>query len=248
MAERDRDQLANSFGAAAAEYQRARPSYPEEAVAWLVPTGARTVLDLGAGTGKLTRGLVGRGLEVTAVDPDAQMLEKLSGQLPGVTCLRGSAERIPLPDDSVEAITVAQAWHWVDEARALPECARVLRPGGTLGLIWNVRDEATEWVRRLSAVIHTSGGELAVEGEVEIGAPFGPTERFDVSWSRTMTLALLLEMVRSRSYVITATGEEREAILAGVRELVESEPELAGREEFELPYVTSCFKATTPHQ
>lgn len=236
-------QLANSFGRAAAEYGRARPTYPGEAVDWLLPAGAGTVLDLGAGTGKFTRALFERGLETIAVEPSPEMLKTLSAQLPGVRALAGTAEQIPLPDASVDLVTVAQAWHWVDESRALPEAARVLRPGGTLGLIWNIRDEATGWVRRLSEVMHKSGAELALEGEVEIGPPFGSTEKLEVSWKRPMTLDLLLEMVRSRSYVITAPEDEREAILAGVRELAEAEPELAGAAEFDLPYVTCCFRA-----
>lgn len=243
MGERERSELAGSFGRAAAEYERARPSYPGEAVDWLLPEGARTVLDLGAGTGKLTRSLAERGLETIAVEPSAEMRETLAAQLPGVRALGGTAEEIPLPDASVDAIAVAQAWHWVDESRAVPEAARVLRLGGTLGLIWNIRDEATEWVRRLTDVMHKSGAEIALEGEVEIGPPFGPTETFEIAWNRPMTLELLLEMVRSRSYVITAPEAERESILAGVRELVETEPSLAGGEEFDLPYVTRCFRA-----
>jgi SAM-dependent methyltransferase len=244
MGERERSELAGSFGRAAAEYERARPGYPAEAVDWLVPEGARTVLDLGAGTGKLTRSLLERGLEAIAVEPSAQMRATLAAELPGVRALGGTAEEIPLPAASVDAITVAQAWHWVEEARAVPEAARVLRPGGRLGLIWNIRDEETAWVRRLTEVMHKSGAEIALEGEVEIGAPFGPTESFELPWERPMTLELLLEMVRSRSYVITASPPERGAILAGVRALVEAEPALAGGAEFELPYVTRCFRAT----
>ncbi|HEX8754278.1 MAG TPA: class I SAM-dependent methyltransferase [Solirubrobacterales bacterium] len=234
---------ARSFGAAAGEYERSRPSYPEAAVDWLVPEGARDVLDLGAGTGKLTRLLAARGLATTAVEPLAEMRAVLAAALPEVRALEGSAEEIPLPDASVDAVLVAQAWHWVDEERALPEVARVLRPGGTLGLVWNLRDESREWVRRLTEVMHKSGAELALEGEVTIGPPFGPTEKLDVRWSRPMDLELLVEMVRSRSYVITAPKAERESILAGVRELVQSEPALAGGGGFDLPYVTHCFRA-----
>ncbi len=243
MGERERSELAGSFGRAAAEYERARPGYPAAAVEWLLPEGAGTVLDLGAGTGKLTRSLLERGLEAVAVEPSEQMRAKLAAELPGVRALGGTAEEIPLADASVDAVVVAQAWHWVDESRALPEAARVLRAGGRLGLIWNIRDESTPWVRRLTEVMHKSGAEIALEGEVEIGPPFGPTESFELAWKRPMTLELLLEMVRSRSYVITAAAPEREAILAGVRELVEAEPALAGGAEFELPYVTRCFRA-----
>ncbi len=140
---------AASFGAAAATYERARPSYPDEAIGWLLPPGARRVLDLGAGTGKLTRGLVGRGLGVVAVEPSAGMRDQLARVLPGVTVLAGTAEEIPLADHAVDAVLVAQAWHWVDPARAVPEAARVLAPGGRLGLLWNIRDERADWVAEL---------------------------------------------------------------------------------------------------
>ena len=107
------------------------------------------MLDLGAGTGKLTTRLVERGLDVVAVDPIPEMLELLSNSLPDTPALLGTAEEIPLPDDSVDAVLVAQAWHWFDTERAVKEVARVLRPGGRLGLVWNARDERLGWVKDL---------------------------------------------------------------------------------------------------
>jgi SAM-dependent methyltransferase len=147
-------QQAASFDRAAEVYERARPEYPAEAVEWMLPADAHTVLDLGAGTGKLTRALVARGLEVFAVDPSPKMLDQLRTALPGATVSVGTAEDIPLADTSVDAVVVGQAWHWVDQDAALPSVARVLRPGGTLGLIWNLRDERVAWVERLTAVMH----------------------------------------------------------------------------------------------
>jgi SAM-dependent methyltransferase len=237
---------ARSFGAAAAEYERARPAYPDEAVAWLLPEGVETVLDLGAGTGKLTRSLASRGLEVIAVEPLPEMREILVERLPGVRALAGSAEEIPLEDRSVDAVTVAQAWHWVDERRALPEVARVLRPGGVLCLIWNRRDRRVEWVRRLSEVMGASTAESMRMEELAIGAPFGVTESFDFSWRRPMDLELLLEMVSSHSHVITASPARRAEIIAGVRELVEADPALSSGDAFEMPYRTYCFRAALP--
>ena len=122
-----------SFGSEAAAYERGRPSYPPEAIDWLLPAGARDVLDLGAGTGKLTTRLVERGLDVVAVDPIAEMLEMLRKSLPDTPALLGTAEEIPLADNSVDAVLVAQAWHWFNPERAIPEVARVLRPGRTTG-------------------------------------------------------------------------------------------------------------------
>jgi SAM-dependent methyltransferase len=224
-------------------YERARPSYPDAAVDWLLPAGAGTVLDLGAGTGKLTRSLVARGLEVVAVEPIAEMRASLAASLPEVRVLEGTAEEIPLPDDSVDAITIAQAWHWVDPERATVEAARVLRPGGALGLIWNRRDERVEWMSRLSQVMGADGAEVIDMAEVEIGPPFGPTERFVTEWTRPMDVDLLVEMASSRSYVITATARRRREILDGIRELVAADPHLGT--EFDFPYRTYCFRAMT---
>ncbi|MBN9623693.1 MAG: methyltransferase domain-containing protein [Actinobacteria bacterium] len=235
---------ARSFGVAADVYERARPSYPEAAIDWLLPEGARTVLDLGAGTGKLTRSLATRGLDVVAVEPLEEMRTTLAWAVPEAKALAGTAEAIPLEDDSVDAITIAQAWHWVDPERATAEAARVLRPGGTLGLIWNRRDERVDWVARLGKVMGAGDAELIEMEGIEIGAPFGPTETFVTDWERPMNVDLLVEMASSRSYIITATSRRRKEILDGIRVLVESDPHLGT--EFDFPYRTYCFKATVP--
>jgi SAM-dependent methyltransferase len=238
----DKATRARSFGAAAEVYERARPGYPDEAVDWLLPAGGRTVLDLGAGTGKLTRALVARGLEVVAVEPLAEMRANLEAALPEVRAVAGTAEEIPLPDGSVDAITVAQAWHWVDPEKATAEAARVLRPGGTLGLIWNRRDERIDWVRRIGEVMGSGDAELIELDGVEIGPPFGPTESFVTEWRRPMDADLLVEMAASRSYIITATPRRRREILDGVRRVVEADPHLGT--EFDFPYRTYCFQAS----
>jgi SAM-dependent methyltransferase len=233
---------ANSFGREAALYARSRPSYPGEVVDWLTD-GARTVLDVGAGTGKFTASLVDRGLEVIAVEPDPLMLSTLTDALPSVTGLAGSAERLPAADGSVDLITAAQAWHWVDEELALPEAARVLRPGGKLGLVWNIRDESVGWVQALSRIIDHSEAERALRHGFTIGAPFGETERLEVAWERPMDVDALVDLVASRSYIITATPERRREVLDGVRDLVARHPDLAGRPTFAMPYRTFAFRA-----
>jgi SAM-dependent methyltransferase len=238
-----RQAQAGSFGAAAAIYERARPSYPVEAVDWLLPEGSPRVLDLGAGTGKLTRMIAERGIEVEAVDPSAQMLAELSQVLPSVPTHVGSAEQIPLPDDSFDAVVVAQAWHWVDVPRAAAEVARVLKPGGQLGLVWNDRDERVDWVRRLSEIaVPGSSRSMDVDNPL-FGGPFGQIEYSVTEWSNPITPAGLIELIASRSYVIIAPAVERSAILGGVQDLLERHPDLAGRAEFEMPYVTYASRA-----
>ena len=231
-----------SFGAAADVYERARPSYPEKAVSWLVPPGARRVADVGAGTGKLTRQLRARGLDVVAVEPVSQMRAQLARAVPGVPVLTGTAEEIPLPAASVDAVLLAQAWHWADPVRALPEVARVLRPGGWLGLAWNIRDDSTDWVAELGRIMRP-GGEPDRDREPDLGPPFGRPERLRVRWVSHVTADRLLDLVSSRSYVITRPPAERAAVLAAVRRLLDTHPALAGRTDIALPYVTSCTRA-----
>ncbi|WP_239028830.1 class I SAM-dependent methyltransferase [Pseudonocardia acidicola] len=147
----DPDRRARSFGAVAAAYAAHRPGYPDAAIDWaldpLAGRAAPQLLDLGAGTGKLTASLVARpGTTVVAVEPDAEMLARLRIEVPGATVLEGSAETIPLPNASVDAVLCGQSFHWFDEARAMPEIARVLRPGGVLAALWNADDSDVDWV------------------------------------------------------------------------------------------------------
>ncbi|WP_127500818.1 class I SAM-dependent methyltransferase [Actinoplanes solisilvae] len=236
----DRAAHANSFGPAAEIYERGRPSYPDAALDWLLPAGKPTVVDLGAGTGKLTRQIRDRGLKVTAVEPSAQMLDQLRSSVPGVPALKGSAEDIPLPDGSADVVLVAQAWHWVEPARAVPEVARVLSPGGRLGLLWNVRDERSGWVRRLGEII----GRPEQDRGTVLGAPFGTVETARFEWTEVIGPERLVDMVASRSAVILLPPDERAALLGEVRRLMATHPELVGRTEFKLPYVTECARAT----
>jgi SAM-dependent methyltransferase len=239
-----RREQATSFGAAAGAYERGRPPYPAAAIDWLLPPGAARVLDVGAGTGKLTRQLAARGLDVVAVEPLPGMREQLAHAVPGVPVYPGTAEAIPLPDGSVDAVLAAQAWHWVDQARAVPEVARVLVPGGQLGLAWNMRDERADWVAQLGQILHDPGeGDGSRGGAVAIGPPFGPVQHRTIEWTHRLTRDQLLDMVSSRSYVITMPAAQREEVLAAVGRLADTHPDLAGRGELELPYRTECFRA-----
>ena len=238
-----RARQANSFGAAAEVYERGRPGYPEAAIDWLLPADPTVVLDLGAGTGKLTRQLAGRGLDVVAVEPSDGMRAQLEEILPEVRALSGSAEAIPVPDASVDVVIVAQAWHWFDVPRAVVEVARVLAPGGRLALIWNTRDARVGWVKELGAIM--SGGVEAMDpADPIVGPPFAPVQRRDFEWSYTLTPDGLVDLVASRSYIITTSQEERESRLDEVRRLIARHPDLAGRERFEMPYVTRCSRTS----
>ncbi|GAA4491065.1 class I SAM-dependent methyltransferase [Microbacterium panaciterrae] len=240
---------ATSFGAETESYEKGRPEYPAEAVRWLLEPalggdGAARVVDIGAGTGKLTRALLGLGgTTVAAVDPDAQMLATLQARTPEVEAIVGTAESLPLADAAADAATLGQAWHWVDPVAASAEIGRALRPGGVLGLIWNVRDERVDWVHRLSGIMHGSPAEqMIADDAVAVFAPFGPLEERRWEWARAMTRAELHAMAASRSYVITAPDDEKRRIARGMDELFD-ELGLGEGGTLEMPYVTAAYRA-----
>ena len=227
---------AGSFGATADVYDRSRPSYPVEAVRWALPEGAQRVLDLGAGTGKLTEVLLDLGLDVVAVEPSAPMRERIP---PRAEVLEGTAEALPLEDASVDAVLVGQAFHWFDPDAALPEMTRVLRPGGTVGLLWNVMDDSVEWVKQVTALFGAEDLVSHMDGAPPFtghGALSDPDhDEFD--HSQSLDRDLLVDLVATRSVLTELPEEERLEVLARVRELApEDEP-------FELPYVTDAWRS-----
>ena len=235
---------AESFTHNADAYAAVRPGYPPAAVDLLVPSDARDVLDLAAGTGKLTEPLVARGLRVVAVEPAEGMREQLVGRLPQVEVLDGTAERIPLPDASVDAVTVAQAWHWFDEPVAAAEVARVLRPGGTLGIVWNDRDEDVPWVGAYGALLHEAAGpQLARGTHPTLGDAFTDVLRTDVRWEHVLAPEDLVRLAGTRSYALVLPADERAALLERVRTLVTTHPDLAGLDRVPVPYVTRVYTA-----
>ena len=241
MSARRSRERALSFGGVAEQYERARPSYPEEAVEWLVG-GARTVVDLAAGTGKLTRQLVARAPDVTAVEPSREMLAQLRRAVPSAVAVEGTAEAMPLPDASADAVVVAQAFHWFDTPVALEEIARVLRRGGTLGLIWNDRDDDIPWVARLSSLI---GADSDPEVEpADVIAPtglFGPVEEARFRLEHRLDRHALLDLVASRSYVAVQPPDGRAEILAAVAALFD---EVGAGADMVLPYVTYAYRTS----
>jgi SAM-dependent methyltransferase len=245
---------AKSFGPVAATYDRVRPGYPPDGVSWLLEeaaanqvarAGRRRVLDLGAGTGALTRDLVGRGLDVVAVEPDPNMRAVLESRVSRADVRSGSAEELPVEDRSVDVVIGAQMWHWVDLERATAEVARVLRHGGTFGLLWNLRDERVQWMAELGSVF---GGEdvhrHAANVALPPGSPFTATAARDFRWSQELAPTDVVDLVATRSHVAVLPDAERSEVLARVGDFVASHPAVAGRGRIVLPYVTSCWRAT----
>jgi len=244
--ERTRTGQALSFGQAADLYNAIRPTYPAEALQWLTGDAPKDVLDLGAGTGLLTRGLISLGHNVTAVDPDAQMLAKLTASSPGLTAAHvGTAEAIPLPDRTADVITAGQAFHWFDRPKALPELRRVLRPDGILAPIWNIRDESVDWVAKLSEVITSSKGEGAALHAIEPGyfAPdFAEPEVRVFRHDKPLDGPGLIRLVQSRSYYLTAEPARQRELVDGVEDLLAHHPDLAGKDTFAMPYATYAYR------
>jgi SAM-dependent methyltransferase len=240
-----RIELGATFDRAAELYDRVRPGFAAEALDWVLPPGARRVLDLGAGTGKLTAALVARGLDVLAIDPAPNMLARLRANLPGVDARVATSEATGLPDAEVDAVVVGSAFHWFARPDAEREMARVLRPGGVVGLLWNVRDPASPTVQAFhEAQAHATETMPGEHSDVTLdGRWFGPTQYREFRHTQTMPPAHLVDLVASRSYVIAMAEPERTQLLDRVRRFVASSPALAAQETFELPYLTVVRRA-----
>jgi SAM-dependent methyltransferase len=236
-----------SFGSVAADYAALRPGYPAEAVRFLLGERPLRVLDLGAGTGLLTDELVAAGHEAVAVDPSAPMLEQLRDRLPRVETAQGGAERIPLPDDSVDAVVAGQAAHWFDPVPAAAELRRVLRPGGVVGLVWNTRDERVPWVHALGNLLAGEDRDSeADQGVVQrLAAELSAdVEVLDSAVVQQVTPEQVVGGIGTRSYVATMDEGARAAFLGRVRDLLAAHPDTRGREHLELPYTTRAYRLT----
>lgn len=239
------------FAAGAETYARGRPDYPPQALEWLKTSldlrEGKIAVDLGAGTGKFTRYLLATGARVIAVDPVPQMLDQLREAAPQADARVGDAERIPVDSGSVDVVVCSQSFHWFSTSAALEEIRRVLRPGGALGLIWNVRDESVEWVERLTELIAPYEGDAPrmVSGEWRRLFPvpgFGPLHEARFPHGHTgAPERVIVDRVLSISFIAALPDAERASVAAQVRDLINSTPSLAGQPEVTFPYYTAAF-------
>ncbi|TDV38249.1 methyltransferase family protein [Paraburkholderia caballeronis] len=244
---------AEGYTTTADNYVRGRPDYPPEVAAWLCGTlglqPGRTVVDLGAGTGKFTRRLVDTGAHVIAAEPVAAMRDKLAAALPQVEAIDGTATALPLADDSVDAVVCAQSFHWFANAAALAEIHRVLKPGGRLGLIWNLRDARVGWVAQLDAIVNRHEGDAPryYTGAWRAAFPFdgfSPLHTQHFSFGHTGSPEdVIVARVRSTSFIAALPADEQAQVDAEVRALIAAQPALNGRQTVTVPYVTDAFDA-----
>ncbi|WP_346621458.1 methyltransferase domain-containing protein [Blastococcus montanus] len=239
---------ARSFGSVAAGYAALRPSYPADAVGFLLGRRRpRDVLDLGAGTGLLAEVVLGLGHRVRAVDPAPEMLAELAARLPAVATAVGTAESIPADDASADAVVAGQAAHWFDPPPAAREIHRVLRPGGVLGLVWNTRDDRVPWIAALEELIADEArGHEADRGVVdrfaeELAADVQVVESAVV---QRVTPEDVVGGIATRSYVAVMDDAGRREFLARIRDLLADHPGTRGRQELELPYRTHAYRLT----
>jgi SAM-dependent methyltransferase len=238
---------AAGFSLAADAYERGRPGYPEEAMAWIAEQlglgPGRVVLDLAAGTGKLTRALVPLGARVIAVEPIDEMREHLFAALPDVEAFDGTAESIPLPDRSVDGVTCGQAFHWFRVEEALREIHRVLRPGGSLALVWNMRDLSDPLQARIQEILAPHGAESRLHRDIEptellAGDLFGPVEHRSWPYVQHLSRAHLVDRIASTSYIAILDPDARAEVLSQVLEAAEGLPE-----PISIPYTTDVYVA-----
>ena len=246
MADRETRRL--SFGSVAADYDRYRPPPPPQALDWLIPPGARAILDLAAGTGVVTRELVGRTARVVAVEPDERMRAVLAARCPEAEVLEGRGEDIPLPGASVDAVVISAAWHWLDPEQAVPEITRVLRAGGTLGVIWISRDVRVPWVAEFNARGRASraadrppeGGRRRREVMFPPGTPMSPPEERRFEFSLPMTSEQLAGLLATYSGVITLEPEQRAEFSRRVTAFLDRQP----WDRVDVPMICRCLRST----
>ena len=253
---------AASFGTAAAQYERYRQGPPTAAVDWVLPTRVRTIVDLGAGTGALTRLLVGRADEVVAVEPDDRMREVLIESVPGVRAVAGRGESIPLPDAGVDAVLASSSWHWMDTVSTLIEVGRVLVPGGTLAAMWSGPDPEAGLIAQARELLAgggspdidrdrrvelsaSLGNQNALEQGLEIprGVPFDQPEQTVFTWDVALNADELIGLLGTFSWVILMDDEARERLFDTARRVLRDALGVSGDVTVDIGYRAEVFKA-----
>jgi MOSC domain-containing protein YiiM/ubiquinone/menaquinone biosynthesis C-methylase UbiE len=245
------ESAAKGFAAGADAYERGRPEYSTEAIERLIVElklePGKRVLDLAAGTGKLTRQIASSGAELVVVEPVAEMRAKLVAASPGVEALEGTAEAIPLPNHSVDAVVVGQAFHWFDGIRAVSEIRRVLKPDGAVGLIWQARNPTRPWIDRLNEIIdraddgHPRFRTMAWREAFDRTALFEPLQTATFETVQRASPEMIVDRVASISYVAAMSAPRRERVLDEVRDLLATDPDTAGYDDVELPYHANIY-------
>jgi SAM-dependent methyltransferase len=241
------------YGREAATYARGRPDYPDALLAWLRDAlrlaPGRRVADVGAGTGKFTRRLEATGAAVLAIEPVDAMRAELERST-GAVALAGTAQALPVSSSTLDAVTCAQAFHWFAHTAVLDEFARVLRPGGRLGLVWNVRDESVDWVRRITALLAPLEGDAPRFHRGDWRKPF-PHAAFSPlreTWFEHVHVGppgeVVVDRILSVSFVAAQTPARRNEVRAALTDLVANHPELTGRDTIAFPYRTVAFHCT----
>jgi ubiquinone/menaquinone biosynthesis C-methylase UbiE len=234
-----------SFGPVADAYDRARPSYPDDAVTWMTGPGHSMVLELGAGTGKLTEVLHRAGHEVLATDPLPEMLAVLRTHV-GVHHVVATAEHIPMRSRSVDVVVCGQSFHWFDHSLAMAEIARVLRPGGVIALAWNTYDEGIPWVKRLKRLISPQADSARMAMPLMETPYFGFVDEKQFRFWQPHTAKSLADLARSVSHVATMSEHARADVLAKVDSLYAEYGR--GHDGMQVPYITRCYRAVVRHQ
>ncbi|MBT8161066.1 MULTISPECIES: class I SAM-dependent methyltransferase [Arthrobacter] len=240
--EQRRLELGQSFQDGGEHYERVRPGYPADSADWVIPDGARDAADVGAGTGKFTALLVERGLAVSAVDPSTDMLAQLRKAYPQVNALEGTAEATGLADSAFDVVSVAQAWHWFDPIEASKEAARILRPGGVIGLVWNQLDTSVPWVHRLSRIMH-AGDVHKPDFRPAMGPEFTGLESHLTRWEDPVTPDDVLELVKSRSYYLRANEVTRAKVMGNLQWYLFEHLGYVEGDVLMLPYLTQSWRA-----
>jgi SAM-dependent methyltransferase len=236
---------ATAFGRYAHDYDRWRPTYPDAAVAWLLPSGASRVADVGAGTGKLTGHLVARGLDVAAVEPDGDMLAVLRSRWPGVRTHQAGADRLPLDDASVDAVLVGTAWHWFPHEAAVAQVRRVLRPGGRLGLLWNGPTRTDEgWAAELTALDPDAGPKRESRRPGATGLPVEELESATFDWTWDVDADAVRGYFGTHSGVVTLADDDRGRHLDRVHAIVTAACAAAGAPTVPWRQTTECVRWT----